>query len=355
MLERTRATIDLEAIVSNWKVLDELSGAAETAAVVKANAYGHGAPEVSSRLSRAGCTSFFTATVNEALVVRKTLGADPIVYVFNGAMGDDLAAAATNNLTPVINSLSQLQAWRASTLSSSQAVVLHIDTGMNRLGIGMQDIAEAKALLTEISVSIVMSHFACADEPDHPMNDEQRRQFDQITKEWPGATRSLSNSAGLGLLDCAYDLVRPGIALYGGGSPLPTKRPLQPAMTVEAPILTVFDVPAGANTGYGATKRFDTPRRLATVGIGYADGLPRSLSNQGFAYIGGERCEVVGRISMDLTTLDVTNVSAEVQPGVAAEFIGRYADLEQQAAAAGTLGYELLTGIGPRVERVWHG
>ncbi|MEO0881465.1 MAG: alanine racemase [Pseudomonadota bacterium] len=355
MLVRAKATIDPSAIVSNWKALHSIAGSAEIAAVVKANAYGHGVAEICPRLHGAGCRTFFTATVEEAVSVRNAVGPDVTVYVLNGVMGGDIPRAVANDLIPIINSLPQLKDWLASDLSTGTGAVLHVDTGMNRLGLSAGDINTASVLLDKSPVAMVMSHLACADEVDHPMNEEQRRRFVEIAHAWPEAKRSLSNSAGLGLGDYGFDLVRPGIALYGGGVQLPTSAALQPAMTLEAPVLSVFDVPEGASTGYGATRHFDTPRRLATIGIGYADGLLRSLSNSGFAYIEGERCDIVGRISMDLTTLDVTAISCMVTPGMAAEFIGSHADLEAQAKAAGTLGYELLTGIGPRVERVWHG
>lgn len=357
MLVRARATIDLEAIASNWTALNHLSGAAETSAVVKANAYGHGATDVSRRLLKAGCRTFFVATISEGIELRTNVGPEPHIFVFNGAAASEYNAAKNANIVPVINSLKQLQDWQSSEFASTKNMILHVDTGMNRLGISPNELADVTNLVDGAAVSTVMSHLACAEEPDNEMNEYQRQLFSEIAGTWPEAKRSLSNSAGLALRSGAYafDMVRPGIAIYGGGIELPTNKTLMPTITLEAPILSVFYAEVGSSTGYGATATFNERRRLATVGAGYADGISRSLSNKGSAAIEGERCRIVGRVSMDLTTIDITDIGAQVQPGMAVEFIGRYAGLEQQAAAAGTLGYELLTGISPRVERVWHG
>jgi len=205
-------------------------------------------------------------------------------------------------------------------------------------------------------VGLVMSHLACADEADNPLNAAQREAFLEIAANWPDAKKSLANSAGLALDAKAYafDLSRPGIALFGGGVPMPDEAgTLKPTLTLEAPILSVFMAPKGASTGYGATRRFGRERRLATVAIGYADGFPRASSNNGFGYIGGQRCKVVGRVSMDLTTLDVSDLTCPVAPGMMVEFLGGNAAIETQALEARTLGYELLTGLGTRVSRNW--
>ncbi|MEM9668450.1 MAG: alanine racemase [Pseudomonadota bacterium] len=354
-LFRPRATIDLSAVECNWKALHSLAPQAEIAAVVKADAYGHGADRIGARLMRAGCRSFFTATLDEAVALRLAIGEGPRIFILDGVFESDLLMLGQYQLSPVLNSLTQIKDWALSPISNSQSAVIHIDTGINRLGIRPSEMAEAKHALNGKTVSMVMSHLACADEPGHPLNAKQREIFIDCAAHWPDAAKSLTNSAGMALKGYAFNLCRPGIALYGGGVALATETPLLPTITVEAPILSVFDVAAEETTGYGATYRFRKPKRLSTVAIGYADGLPRALSNSGFAYVDGVRCDIVGRVSMDLITLDVTQVSCKLAPGNAVEFIGHNANLEAQAAAAGTLGYELLTGIGPRVERVWHG
>ncbi|MEL7130230.1 MAG: alanine racemase [Pseudomonadota bacterium] len=352
------AKIDLSAILSNWQALGKLSAPGKAGAVVKANAYGHGARQVSQILAKAGCETFFTATTEEAIDVRKAVGSAPEILVFNGIPDQKADLAKTHRLTPIINTLHQLRGWRMQGLGETGPAVLHFDTGMNRLGLRPEDLPAVKEMLDGSSVGIVMSHLACADEPDTRLNAEQRTAFIELSAHWPEARKSLANSAGLALDGGAYafDLSRPGIALFGGGVPMPAGGPqVVPALTLEAPILSVFMAPKGSSTGYGATRRFGRIHRLATVAIGYADGFPRAASNHGFAYIGGQRCKVVGRVSMDLTTLDVTDLTCPVAPGMMVEFIGANAQLEAQACEARTLGYELLTGLGPRVERIWNG
>ena len=356
MFTQPRATIDLNAIVSNWQALHRLTDGGEVGAVVKADAYGHGATRASAALLDAGCSTFFTATADEGVEVRAAVGDDAHILVFNGVPDEKADLAKAHRLTPVINTLHQLRGWRMHGLVDIAPAVLHFDTGMNRLGLRPEDLPAVKEMLDGRPVGIVMSHMACADEPDNPMNAAQRDAFVALSAEWPEARKSFSNSAGLALDggSYAFDLARPGIALFGGGVALPTETPLRPAMILEAPILSVFMAPKGASTGYGATRRFGRHHRLATIALGYADGFPRAASNHGFAYVGGERCKIVGRVSMDLLTLDVTDLTCMVAPGMMVELFGPQADLETQAAEARTLGYELLTGLGPRVERVWH-
>lgn len=354
MQTQPRAIIELSNVISNWQALGKLTKGGEVGAVIKADAYGHGSAQVSPLLAKVGCKSFFTATVDEAVEVRAATGSGPQILVLNGIPDEKADLAKTHQLTPVINTLHQLRGWRMHGLVEIAPAVLHFDTGMNRLGLRPEDLPAVKEMLDDRPVGIVMSHLACADEPDNRMNADQRNQFLSIATEFPKARRSLSNSAGLGLDNGGYalDLARPGIALFGGGAPLPIG--LETTMTLEAPVLSVFMASKGASTGYGATRRFGRIHRLATIAIGYADGFPRAASNNGFAYIGGERCKIVGRVSMDLLTVDVTDLRCMVAPGMMAELIGPQADLEAQAEEAGTLGYELLTGLGSRVERIWN-
>lgn len=357
MHTQPRASISRSNLIHNYSVLCKLAGRGEVGAVVKANAYGHGVETVCQTLSEAGCKTFFTATTDEAVAVRNAIGKNAAILVFNGVPDEKADLAKSNSITPIINTLHQLRGWRMHGMSEIGPAVLHFDTGMNRLGLRPEDKDAVVEMLDGRPVGIVMSHLACADEIDNPLNAEQSDAFLQIAKQWPGARKSLANSAGLALdaKNYAFDLSRPGIALFGGGVPMPaTSDALRPTLKLEAPILSVFMAAKGASTGYGATRRFGRERRLATVAIGYADGFPRASSNNGFGFLGGQRCKVVGRVSMDLATLDVSDLTCPVAPGMMVEFLGENAGIEDQALEAGTLGYELLTGLGSRVDRVWH-
>lgn len=353
MFTHARALIDLPNIAANWCALSATRGAGEVGAVVKADGYGLSVRRVCPVLLDAGCQTFFTATMSEAAEVRSIVGDKPEIIVFHGITDKEIDVAKEHRLLPVLNTLHQLRTWRMHGLVALGPAILHFDTGMNRLGLRPEDMPAVKEMLDGRPVGIVMSHLACADEPDNPMNEVQRNEFVALAEYWPEARKSLANSAGMALgPDYMLDLSRPGVALYGGGA-LPSP-PLKPVLTLEAPIVSVFMAPAGASTGYGATRRFGRIRRLATVALGYADGFPRAASNSGFAYIAGERCKIVGRVSMDLLTLDVTDLTCMIAPGMMVELIGPNAQLETQAFEAGTLGYELLTGLGQRIERIWN-
>lgn len=354
MFTQPRVTIELSNIASNWKTLSDLAGNGEVGSVVKANAYGLDATRVSEALLKAGCKTFFTATMGEAVEVRAAIGDEPEILVFHGITDEEVELAKTHRLRPVLNTLHQLRCWRMHGLVETGPAILHFDTGMNRLGLRPEDISAVKEMLDGREVGITMSHLACAEEADNPMNALQRETYLELANHWPDATQSLANSAAMALgPDYTLGLSRPGIALYGGG-PLVDSHGLKTVVTLQAPILSVFMAPKGASTGYSATRRFGRIHRLATVALGYADGFPRAASNAGFAYVGGQRCKIVGRVSMDLATLDVTDLTCMIAPGMMAEFIGQNASLERQAEEARTLGYELLTGLGPRIERVWN-
>lgn len=350
MKQLPRATIHLTSIVSNWQALDGLHPGATTAAVVKADAYGLGAVPVSRALLRAGCSTFFVAYLEEALAVRKALGLGPRIFVLNGPARADMSAYVAAGITAVLSSPDHLKAWASAPKGTC---ALHFDTGMNRLGLKTATLATTLAALQRLHPVLVMSHLACADETGNPMNSAQRKAFDDITSAFADTPASLSNSAGCYLGKAfGYDLTRPGIALYGGSRP-PKGVRIKPAVTLDAAILSVFEGKAGETVGYGATQTLQQDTPLATVGIGYADGLPRTGGNNLIAYLDGLQCPVVGRVSMDLVTIDVSGAQAKAKTGARVEFIGEHAKLEDQAARAGTLGYEILTGLNNRVERVY--
>ncbi|MBM3502769.1 MAG: alanine racemase [Alphaproteobacteria bacterium] len=364
----TSLTIDLDAIAANYRrIQSRLTTPCECAAVVKANAYGLGALEVAAKLYAVGCRTFFVATVDEGLALRQefedaTPGQQPQIVVLGGPSIDAVDALVSGWLTPVLSTPEHVDLWReeASNLGRALPAVVHVDTGMNRLGFTPEEWAGSlnePRRWTGIDVRLLMSHLACADEPSHPKNEGQRRAFDRCRKRLPATRASLANSAGV-LCGPAfhYDLVRPGIALYGGNPLNSDVNEFSQVIVLESKIVQIHEIDSPQTVGYGATHTVTGPSRIATVGVGYADGYPRSLSNAGFAFLGGVRVPVVGRVSMDLMTLDVSAVPGNVAyPGATIELIGPNAPVDALALTAGTISYELLTRLGCRYERRYTG
>ena len=354
-------TVDLDAIVANWRRLGRMSAPAECAAVVKANAYGLGMERVAPCLAAAGCATFFVATLDEGIALRALLPAATIAVL--GGPGEDPAEMAAAKLVPVLNSLGQIAAWRrrAAALGRSLPAILHLDSAMTRLGLERSEIealAADSTRLAGLGVDLVMSHLACADERDHPLNRHQREEFTRAADRLPlAARRSLSASSGIFLGPSFHaDLVRPGAALYGL-NPIPAEpNPMAPVLRLSAEILQVRDVDSPMTVGYGATHRVTRPGRTATAALGYADGYLRSLGNRGQGIIKGERVPVVGRISMDLTCFDISALpDGAVVPGDRVELIGPGHDADAVAAEAGTIGYEILTSLSHRARRRYLG
>ncbi len=354
-IPRATLCVDLDALVHNWRIIDAAARPGRSAAVVKANAYGLGAVPVADALVRAGCGTLFVATCDEALALRDA-GIAAVLYVFEGARVDTARALVQARLSPVLNDAGQCRLWHAATheLASAPPHALHVDTGMSRLGFAVDDflayVANARRRPTP---ALLMTHLACADEPDHPQNARQLEAFARCQAALPGVPTSIGNSAGA-LLGAATrgDVVRPGIALYGG-NPYVDRRPLplREVATVRAPVLQVRELPAGVSVGYGATHVTSAPRRVATLGIGYADGYPRSLGGRGWGLLRGVRVPLLGRVSMDLVVADVTDIADSVVPGDVVTLLGDGIALDQLADAAGTIGYELLTRLGSRFLR----
>jgi alanine racemase len=311
---------------------------------------------VAPALRAAGCRHFFVAHLAEGIALRETLGSGPVIAVLNGfAPGADGDAA----LVPVLNSLGDVLAHAAAGRSAGQArrALLHLDTGMARLGLDAVEQARLVAdhsLLAGLDLLYIMTHLACADEPDHPLNAEQATRFDRACAALPRLPRSFANSSGLFLgADYASDLARPGCALYGINPTPGLPNPLRQVLRLEAPVLQIREIPAGASVGYGASFMAARPSRIATIAVGYADGYLRSLSGQGGAAYRGLMLPLVGRVSMDLITLDVTDVPGLV-PGDAVTLIGGAAPSpDDLAARAGTIGYEILTSLGARYRRAY--
>ena len=353
---RPRAHIHLSNIADNWRTLRAAQTGGVTGAVIKADAYGHGIRRVAEALHEAGCDHFFVAHSHEAEQTRAMLGSHPNIYVLNGPSPDEEALYRENALIPVINSGFQYRTmadWLVDGVKMPRGFALHFDTGMNRLGLPIKDAAELASASEAQAPILIISHLACSEDEQAMMNAHQEKTLSTIAGAFPGVPLSLANSGGVWLgSDYHHALTRPGIALYGGGHP-PEGLILKPGMTLAAPILQVRQIETGETVGYGATWRADKPTLIATLAIGYGDGVPRSASNKGFASLGRVRCPILGRVSMDLITIDVTDAADLARPGVYAQLIGPEAPLEEQAALAGTIGYELTTGLTPRVKRIY--
>ena len=338
-------TVDLNALSHNFHALEALTGV-PVHPVVKANAYGLGAVPVARRLMAEGARTFFVARLNEGVALREALGAEPTIYVLDGCVGDAAATLKTANLRPILNHGDQMIAWNAI---GGGPCGLQIDTGMNRLGFRPEDAPGPFG-----GLALVMSHLACSDDPAEPMNRRQRDAFAAVSERYPNALKSFANSGGCFLgSDYAFDAVRPGICLYGGG---PEGRPdarLKAVATLTAEILQIRELPAGETVGYSRGFLADTTRRIATVGAGYADGIFRSTSPKGQVWIAGELRPLLGRVSMDVIAVDVTDV--DVSLGDRVELFGPNRSVDDAAAAAGTISYELLTSIGNRFERSYVG
>jgi alanine racemase len=364
-------TIDLDAIAANYRLLGDRSAPAECAAVVKANAYGLGAEKVVPALAAAGCRTFFVAHVDEGIVVRRALAdtsggiapeSEPAVYVLNGPPRNAEEVLAEHRLTPVLNSLADIDAWSAFArrTGAPRAAALHVDTGMSRLGLPPAELATVggdAARLDGVRLTHVMSHLACADEPDHPLNHRQLNAFAAARGAFARTAGCLANSSGV-FLGPRYhaDMVRPGAALYGV-APVPGEpNPMTQVVRLQGKILQVREIDSPETVGYGATHLAGRRETIATVAVGYADGYLRALSNRGSGYIGGIRVPLVGRVSMDLITFDVSAVpGSEARPGDMIDVIGPFNPIDMIAAEAGTIGYEILTGLGARYYRVYRG
>lgn len=343
-----RLRIDLGALRANYALFQRAAAPGRAGAVVKADGYGLGAAPVARSLAAAGCREFFVATAAEALALRAEMPAATI-YVFEGALTDTADDLRRAGIVPVLNHTAQGELWRARGAGRPAAV--HVDTGMQRLG---YPAAELPAAVSDLDVRLLVTHLACADEPDHPMNARQLERFERVRTSFPGVPVSIGNSAGvLSGPNYAGDLGRPGIGLYGGNPFARAPSPVQPVVTLEGRILQLRDVAAGDSVGYGATFTAPRPLRVAIVGLGYGDGLPRLLSNRGEAAVGGSRCPIVGRVSMDLTAVDVTDCPARLDDWV--EFFGATIGVDEVAGWSQTIAYEVLTGLGHRARREWTG
>lgn len=358
-------TIDLDALQDNWRALAKLVAPAECAGVVKADAYGLGASEIIPALNLAGCRTFFIATPEEGRAARQ-LAPNARLFALDGLLGGSASLLRAANVTPVLSSLPEIEEWVAEASQAGQPApaALQIDSGLNRLGLSEADIKALVArpdLLAALDIRLIMSHLACADDPADPHNDAQRTVFDRRRALLPPAPASLAASDGLMLgKPFHYDLVRPGYALYGGQAFGGGATPVNPVVTLQARVLQVRTLAAGDSVGYSATWQASRPTRLAVVAAGYADGLARALSaasgeKGGSVLVAGQIAPIVGRVSMDLITIDITDVAGPVARGDLVTLIGPGLSIETLGRAAGTIGYEVLTRLGPRFVRKYTG
>lgn len=359
-------TIDLGQIAANWQSLAQHVAPVSCGAVVKADAYGLGAARVIPALAAAGCKTFFIATPDEAENARAR-APNAAIYALDGLLPYAAEEFARLGVIPVLSNLAEVETWVAFGKKRGHALpaALHIDSGLNRLGIPARDVrklASNETQRTGLDLKLVMSHLACADNPADAKNREQLLAFETLSALFPGVPRSLAASDGLMLgQPYHFDLVRPGYALYGGQASATSPAPVSPVVTVTALILAVNDVAPGATVGYAASWRAKCASRIATVAAGYADGIPRSASYadsqpRGFVLVSGMKAPIVGRVSMDLITVDVTALPPDgARVGAIATLIGPGLSIEDMGYEAGTIGYEILTRLGKRFERVWVG
>ncbi len=354
-MKKPTLTINLAALAANYRLFKEM-GAAEVAGVVKADGYGLGIAPVVTALLAEGCSQFFVATPDEGAAVR-AVAEDAQIAILGGLYQGGEEFYLDHHLIPVINSLEQLHRWRAFSEKESFALPywLHVDTGMNRLGLGADEWAGFNRDLEQaepLHMIGVLSHFACSDDKDHAMNQRQADLFATIARDLPDTKKSLCNSSGcFRSHDWHYDLLRPGYALYGGNPTPEASNPMQSVVTLETPVLQTRAVKASESIGYGASHTFSADSETATVALGYADGLHRAGSSKAKLYYKGQPCPVLGRISMDLISVGIGHLANKPSPGEMLEVLGPHQSVDDLAADLDTIGYEILTSLGRRYQR----
>ncbi len=366
-----RLTIDLGAIVSNWRLLADRAGAAECAAVVKANAYGCGIEPVVTALSNAGCETFFVAVPQEGIRVKQTMP-DVRCFVLNGLFTSAVPIYLAKGLTPILDSLPEIETWveAAKEQGNPLPCAVHMDSGMTRLGLTLKELESVVSnpgIITNLDVQLLMTHYACADDIGHAQTEQQREVFLSGAALLPGVPRSAANSAAiLQQKDHEFELVRPGVAIYGGEALNDTPNPMQQVVKLEGRIVQIRTAKAGDAVGYGGAEVLSRDSRVAYISVGYADGYHRGASQKGVAMrqvappaqaaFNRTIINGVGRISMDLCAFDVTDIpETEIAAGDWIELFGDVIHVDDVAKASGTIGYELLTGLGNRYSRIYVG
>ena len=359
-------TIDLQALQHNWRFLSRQAGSAQCGAAVKGNAYGLGIEPVARALWEAGCRDYFVARPKEGEQLRHILP-EAVIYVLDGLFAGQAEFYAKLDLCPALISIEEAREWAGfgRVYGRKLPCAIHVDTGINRLGFTLAEfvgLLDDRFAMEGLNVGLLMSHLGCADDPPHPLNVKQREAFAEVRRRLPGVPASLANSAGIFLGDgFTHDLVRPGIALYGG-NPVPgLANPMRAVAHLEGTVMQVRHVGEGETVGYGATWEARRPSLIAILGAGYKDGVPRALSSKqtdgpAQVFIGGRRCPVVGRVSMDMMGIDITSLTPlSVTRGTRAEILGANIPIDEAASWAGTISYELLTRLGSRYARLYSG
>jgi len=361
-LTGARLTVDLDALAANYRALRNSAAGARTAAVVKADGYGLGAGPVAEACAREGCDLFFVAHPVEGIALRRHGGAlaRAQIAVLNGLTPGAEAALIEHRLIPVLNTFAEIETWLAEAEARRETLpcFIQVDSGMSRLGLdeaGLSALSARPEIFERLDVKAVMSHLACADDPSHAQNALQLKRFEAALARLPGVPASLSNSAAtLGLPEARYDIVRPGIALYGGNPFAAGKTPMKPVVGLEARVLQIRALAEGESVGYGATWTAKAPARVATISLGYADGFFRLLSSKAAAFAAGHKLPLAGRVSMDSVSLDITAVpEAALREGDWVEILGPHQSIDDLAKRAKTIGYEVLTNLGTRFHRVY--
>jgi alanine racemase len=358
-------TVDLAAVAANWRDCAARAKPAECAAVIKADAYGLGIEPVAAALAKAGCKTFFVALLDEALRVC-TVVPEAAIYVLNGFNPGTASAFQDIDARPVLGSLNEIEEWDrfAKKANEPLAAAIHIDTGMSRHGLTIEEAEKTAAKVKNFSfkLTLVMSHLARADEVNHAMTAKQTADFKKIAAKFPGIPASLANSAGLlAHPDTRFNLVRPGIALYGGDALIDGENLMKPTVRLDVHVLQVRQAKKGDSVGYGGEYILQRDSRLAILAAGYADGIPRASGSTGTkqgmeAVIAGRRCRILGRVSMDLIVADVTELpESDVKRGDMVRILGEGITVDDLASASGTAGYEILTRLGRRYRRVYEG
>jgi alanine racemase len=351
-------SIDLDGICANYRLLCARASPAKCAAVLKSNAYGLGAVPVGKALYTAGCRHFFVAHLDEGLALRPYLNGDAAIFVLHGPPPGTECEFHRNNLIPVLNSIEQFAGWGrlAHAEGCRLPAIVQIDSGMSRMGLSAAEIDAWRLdpnLTDGIAVQFLMSHLACADQPENPMNQQQLERFRAARRALPAYPSSLANSSGIFLSKhFHFELVRSGAGLYGIAPISGSANPMRPVVRLQARIIQTRVINPGDHVGYSMGYTAREVRQIATVAIGYADGWSRNMSNCGFSLVDGVRVPQVGNISMDSVTLDVSALAAgRVAPGQLVDFIWTEHPVDAVAVLAGTIGYEVLTNLGPRISR----
>lgn len=349
-------TIDLTIIKQNYLILCQQCPNAVVSAVVKANAYGLGAEPIAKLLEEQGCRHFFVANTQEAFALKKTITPSSFIYVLNGVFADDAQDILNNHFIPVLNNSEQISLWQQTTKNKTASCCLHLNTGMNRLGLPEDELNHLMQdnSLKNLNLSYILSHLSCAEQFENSFNTEQKIKFQRLSKQLPNCKKSLANSSGIFLgKDFHFDLVRPGAALYGlNPTPYLKQSPILNPLTLTAPIIQLQTLKAGESVGYNQTFVAKRTIRLATLPLGYADGYSHRLSNKSIVHIAEHQAPIIGNVSMDLLTIDVTHIPQKyLSLGQPVQVINQSTCLNQLANLGNTIGYEFLTNLGARYER----